>query len=74
MPKRSDDEGLPEDPVFSNYSSSLWKSHSERRGKVDGGKLPVEPPLREQDAKSVEAAKPLTVAAGTALPSAKSEN
>jgi hypothetical protein len=41
---------------------------------VDGGKLPVEPPLREQDAKSVEAAKPLTVAAGTALPSAKSEN
>jgi hypothetical protein len=73
MPLRTDDEGLPEDPVFSNYSSSLWKSHSERRGKGAGGSVPVQPPSKEQAASSVEAALPPTAAAVTALPSAKSE-
>jgi hypothetical protein len=71
MPLRTDDEGLPQDPVFSNYSSSLWKSHSERRGKGAGGRVPPAP--KEQAASSVEAALPPKVAVVIAQPTAKSE-
>jgi hypothetical protein len=71
MPLRTDDEGMPEDPIFSNYSSSLWKSHSERRGRGAGGRVP--PPPKEKAASSVEAALPPTAAAVTVQPSAKSE-
>jgi hypothetical protein len=73
MPLRTDDEGLPEDPVFSNYSSSLWKSHSERRVRAAGVRVPVEPTPKVRAASSVEAALPPKVAVVTALPSAKSE-
>jgi hypothetical protein len=73
MPLRTDDEGLPEDPVFSNYSGSLWKSHSERRGRAAGGNVPVEPLPKEQAESLVKAALPPTVAGITAKPSAKSE-
>jgi hypothetical protein len=71
MPLRTDDEGLPEDPIFSNYSSSLWKSHSERRDRGAGGRVPLPP--KEQAASSVEAALPPTVAVVAAQTSAKSE-
>jgi hypothetical protein len=73
MPLRIDDEGLPEDPVFSNYSSSLWKSHSERRGRTAGGRAPAENLPKVKAASSVEPALPPSAAAVTAQPSAKSE-
>jgi hypothetical protein len=36
----NDDCGLPEDPVFSNYSKYLWKGHSENSRIRKNARLP----------------------------------
>lgn len=35
-----DDCGLPENPIFSNYSKYLWKGHSENRRIRKNGRSP----------------------------------
>ena len=36
------DTGLPENPIYSNYSNHLWKSHAGRRARLNVSRLQQE--------------------------------